>query len=79
MMDACAQAIAIILLLAMSGCAPAVRHAPKPVPPYAACLPRPAPLPAIATVEQVRARHDALDRLYGDCASRLRQNLDAMK
>lgn len=80
MMDTCIQAIVIVLALALTGCG----HDPQPpspaptsTPPYSACLPRPAPLPPIATVEQVRERHDRLDTLYLDCASRLKQTLNA--
>ena len=64
----------------IAACAAATHEPPPPKrPPYAACLPAPAPLPAIATVEQVRARHDALDKLYGDCAARPRKNLESMR
>lgn len=73
----------IYFLLFLSACSIADRAPPqiKPSshPPYAACLPKPAPLPPIATVEQVKARHDALDKLYLDCAARLRANLDSLK
>lgn len=68
------------LLILLAGCASVDRPPPpKPHPPYAACLPKPAPLPPIATVEQVRARHDQLDTLYLDCAARLRKNLEAAR
>jgi hypothetical protein len=82
MIDTCTQALAVILLMALSGCGHIGRPGYDPPPlkaPFAACANKPAPLPAIATVEQVRARHDRLDALYVDCAARLRANLDAAK
>lgn len=75
-MDACAHAAVILLLLALAGCASGDHAAPsqKPAPPYAACLAKPADLPPIATPGQVRERHDALDKLYDDCAVRTLRN-----
>ncbi len=78
MMDACGQVLAVLLLVALSGCA-APSSPPRPEPPYRACLAAPPKLPAIATVEQVRARHDQLDKLYLDCAERLRRTVEAVK
>lgn len=69
------RAAAIALLLA----ACAVPAPPKLAAPFAACLAAPPKLPKIATVKQVRARHDALDRLYLDCAERARRNAEATK
>lgn len=67
---------AAILLLLTACAAPAP---PKHAAPFAGCLAAPPKLPKIATVAQVRARHDALDRLYLDCAERLRANNAAVK
>ena len=64
----------------LGSCAPLERPvSSKPVPPYAACLPKPAPLPPIATIEQVRAGQDRLDMIYADCAARLRADVEMMK
>jgi len=79
-MDACAQAAVIVLMLAVAGCAPAVDPpAPRPAPPFAGCLKKPPALPPIVTGEQVRARHDALEKLYDDCAARARRNAEAFR
>lgn len=52
---------------------------PRPEPPFRECKAPPAPLPPIATIEQVRARHDVLSVLYLDCAERARRNAAAVK
>ena len=70
---------AFVPLLACACTAATHPPAPKPAPSFASCLPRPMPLPVIATVEQLRTRHDALDKLYLDCSARLRRNVEEMK
>lgn len=73
---------AAVLLLAVAGCDPAIHPAhlsARPQPPFAACLQKPKKLPAIATGAQVRARHDQIDRLYDDCATRALRNAQAFR
>lgn len=69
------------LLLLLAGCATPdpLPPPPKTAAPFAGCLAAPPPLPPIATVKQLKARHDALDRLYPDCATRARRNAEAVK
>lgn len=80
MMDGCAQALMAVLLIALAACAPLEHEPPpKPAPPFVGCKTPPPPLPPIATVAQVRARHDRLDKLYLDCSERARRNAAAVK
>lgn len=74
------RAIAILLLVASCGpvgSRPVSIASTRPEPPFKGCLQKPPPLPPIATGAQVKARHDQLDRLYDDCAERLRRNLES--
>jgi hypothetical protein len=65
----------VVLLLALASCAVA-QDPPRPWrewPPFRGCLVKPPLLPAVAEIAEVRARHDKLDKLYDDCAERLRR------
>lgn len=71
---------ATLILLLLAGCVqhvePSAESGVSPLR-YRACQALPATLPPVVTPERLRERHDALDRLYRDCAERMRQAVSA--